>query len=235
MKIVTSLKDSYEAEKKQALAFLEWDENWDGYSAKKIDENALLKQFIAFDMCLKAELPMPNIIPNSGGLVELTWNNKDKTAYIIYEKEDGYLLCLLGKDKFYYEKEYKDEKEFHLEDSFINLIKDNFSLSKMYSSLSRLEDLKKVENGWDGKNALAMGEKTYQNTIRLIKSKLVEDYGIFLNYEGEVIIDFFNEDKMKGISFEIGENVWRIYENEKEYVFNNPLSFLGKIKFLIHK
>lgn len=235
MKDITTLKNHYEAEKKKSLTFLEWDENWDGYSAKRIDKDALLKQFIAFDMCLKAELPMPNIIPNSGGLVELAWNNKDKSAYIIYDKEDGYLLCLLGKDKFYYDKEYKDENEFHLEDSFINIIKDNFSLSKMYNSLSRLEDLKKVENGWDGKNALAMGEKTYQNTIRFIKSKLVEDYGIFLNYEGEVIIDFFNEDKMKDISFEIGENVWRIYENEKEYVFNNPLSFLGKIKFLIHK
>ena len=40
----------------------------------------------------------------------------------------------------------------------------------MYSALSRLEDLKKIENGWDGKEALAMSEKTYKNILRFIKS-----------------------------------------------------------------
>lgn len=40
---------------------------------------------------------------------------------------------------------------------------------------------------------------------------------------------------MEYISFEIGENVWRIYEDEQEYIFNNALSFLGKVRFLVNK
>ena len=202
---------------------------------EKIDENALLKQFIAFDMCLKAELPMPNIIPNSAGFVELTWSNKGNEAYIIYDNDDGYLLCSLGKGKLFYDKEYKSENDLILDEGFISIIKNYFSLSEMYSALSRLEDLKKIENGWDGKEALAMSEKTYKNILRFIKSRITGGYSIFLNYEGEVLIEFFDDEKMEYISFEIGENVWRIYEDEQEYIFNNALSFLGKVRFLVNK
>lgn len=235
MNTIHSLEQMYKEEKENALSFLEWQEGWDGYSAKKIDKQALSKQFIAFDMCLKAELPMPNIIPNSAGFVELTWSNKANEAYIIYDNDDGYLLCSLGKGKLFYDKEYKSENDLILDEGFINIIKNYFSLSEMYSALSRLEDLKKIENGWDGKEALAMSEKTYKNILRFIKSRITGGYSIFLNYEGEVIIEFFNDEKMEYISFEIGENVWRIYEDEQEYIFNNALSFLGKVRFLVNK
>ncbi len=235
MNTIHSLEQMYKEEKENALSFLEWQEGWDGYSAKKIDENALLKQFIAFDMCLKAELPMPNIIPNSAGFVELTWSNKGNEAYIIYDNDDGYLLCSLGKGKLFYDKEYKSENDLILDEGFISIIKNYFSLSEMYSALSRLEDLKKIENGWDGKEALAMSEKTYKNILRFIKSRITGGYSIFLNYEGEVLIEFFDDEKMEYISFEIGENVWRIYEDEQEYIFNNALSFLGKVRFLVNK
>lgn len=235
MNTIHSLEQMYKEEKENALSFLEWQEGWDGYSAKKIDENALLKQFIAFDMCLKAELPMPNIIPNSAGFVELTWSNKGNEAYIIYDHDDGYLLCSLGKGKLFYDKEYKSENDLILDEGFISIIKNYFSLSEMYSALSRLEDLKKIENGWDGKEALAMSEKTYKNILRFIKSRITGGYSIFLNYEGEVLIEFFDDEKMEYISFEIGENVWRIYEDEQEYIFNNALSFLGKVRFLVNK
>lgn len=235
MNTIHSLEQMYKEEKENALSFLEWQEGWDGCSAKKIDENALLKQFIAFDMCLKAELPMPNIIPNSAGFVELTWSNKGNEAYIIYDNDDGYLLCSLGKGKLFYDKEYKSENDLILDEGFISIIKNYFSLSEMYSALSRLEDLKKIENGWDGKEALAMSEKTYKNILRFIKSRITGGYSIFLNYEGEVLIEFFDDEKMEYISFEIGENVWRIYEDEQEYIFNNALSFLGKVRFLVNK
>lgn len=235
MNTIHSLEQMYKEEKENALSFLEWQEGWDGYSAKKIDENALLKQFIAFDMCLKAELPMPNIIPNSAGFVELTWSNKGNEAYIIYDNDDGYLLCSLGKGKLFYDKEYKSENDLILDEGFISIIKNYFSLSEMYSALSRLEDLKKIENGWDGKEALAMSEKTYKNILRFIKSRITGGYSIFLNYEGEVLIEFFDDEKMEYISFEIGENVWRIYEDEQEYIFNNALSFLGEVRFLVNK
>lgn len=235
MNTIHSLEQMYKEEKENALSFLEWQEGWDGYSAKKIDENALLKQFIAFDMCLKAELPMPNIIPNSAGFVELTWSNKGNEAYIIYDNDDGYLLCSLGKGKLFYDKEYKSENDLILDEGFISIIKNYFSLSEMYSALSRLEDLKKIENGWDGKEALAMSEKTYKNILRFIKSRITVGYSIFLNYEGEVLIEFFDDEKMEYISFEIGENVWRIYEDDQEYIFNNALSFLGKVRFLVNK
>lgn len=235
MNTIHSLEQMYKEEKENALSFLEWQEGWDGYSAKKIDENALLKQFIAFDMCLKAELPMPNIIPNSAGFVELTWSNKGNEAYIIYDNDDGYLLCSLGKGKLFYDKEYKSENDLILDEGFISIIKNYFSLSEIYSALSRLEDLKKIENGWDGKEALAMSEKTYKNILRFIKSRITGGYSIFLNYEGEVLIEFFDDEKMEYISFEIGENVWRIYEDEQEYIFNNALSFLGKVRFLVNK
>lgn len=235
MNTIHSLEQMYKEEKENALSFLEWQEGWDGYSAKKIDENALLKQFIAFDMCLKAELPMPNIIPNSAGFVELTWSNKGNEAYIIYDNDDGYLLCSLGKGKLFYDKEYKSENDLILDEGFISIIKNYFSLSEMYSALSRLEDLKKIENGWDGKEALAMSEKTYKNILRFIKSRITGGYSIFLNYEGEVLIEFFDDEKMEYISFEIGENVWRIYEDDQEYIFNNALSFLGKVRFLVNK
>ena len=150
MNTIHSLEQMYKEEKENALSFLEWQEGWDGYSAKKIDENALLKQFIAFDMCLKAELPMPNIIPNSAGFVELTWSNKGNEAYIIYDNDDGYLLCSLGKGKLFYDKEYKSENDLILDEGFISIIKNYFSLSEMYSALSRLEDLKKNRKrmGW---------------------------------------------------------------------------------------
>ena len=92
---------------------------------------------------LKAELPMPNIIPNSAGFVELTWSNKGNEAYIIYDNDDGYLLCSLGKGKLFYDKEYKSENDLILDEGFISIIKNYFSLSEMYSALSRLEDLKK--------------------------------------------------------------------------------------------
>ncbi|EPP7234633.1 hypothetical protein ACTOJ1_001582 [Shigella flexneri] len=235
MNTIHSLEQMYKEEKENALSFLEWQEGWDGYSAKKIDKQALFKQFIAFDMCLKAELPMPNIIPNSAGLVELTWSNKGNEAYIIYDNDDGYLLCSLGKGKLFYDKEYKSENDLILDEGFISIIKNYFSLSEMYSALSRLEDLKKIENGWDGKEALAMSEKTYKNILRFIKSRITGGYSIFLNYEGEVLIEFFDDEKMEYISFEIGENVWRIYEDEQEYIFNNALSFLGKVRFLVNK
>lgn len=235
MNTIHSLEQMYKEEKENALSFLEWQEGWDGYSAKKIDENALLKQFIAFDMCLKAELPMPNIIPNSAGFVELTWSNKGNEAYIIYDNDDGYLLCSLGKGKLFYDKEYKSENDLILDEGFISIIKNYFSLSEMYSALSRLEELKKIENGWDGKEALAMSEKTYKNILRFIKSRITGGYSIFLNYEGEVLIEFFDDEKMEYISFEIGENVWRIYEDDQEYIFNNALSFLGKVRFLVNK
>lgn len=235
MNTIHSLEQMYKEEKENALSFLEWQEGWDGYSAKKIDKQALFKQFIAFDMCLKAELPMPNIIPNSAGLVELTWSNKGNEAYIIYDSDDGYLLCSLGKGKLFYDKEYKSENDLILDEGFISIIKNYFSLSEMYSALSRLEDLKKIENGWDGKEALAMSEKTYKNILRFIKSRITGGYSIFLNYEGEVLIEFFDDEKMEYISFEIGENVWRIYEDEQEYIFNNALSFLGKVRFLVNK
>lgn len=235
MNTIHSLEQMYKEEKENALSFLEWQEGWDGYSAKKIDKQALFKQFIAFDMCLKAELPMPNIIPNSAGLVELTWSNKGNEAYIIYDNDDGYLLCSLGKGKLFYDKEYKSENDLILDEGFISIIKNYFSLSEMYSVLSRLEDLKKIENGWDGKEALAMSEKTYKNILRFIKSRITGGYSIFLNYEGEVLIEFFDDEKMEYISFEIGENVWRIYEDEQEYIFNNALSFLGKVRFLVNK
>lgn len=235
MNTIHSLEQMYKEEKENALSFLEWQEGWDGYSAKKIDKQALFKQFIAFDMCLKAELPMPNIIPNSAGLVELTWSNKGNEAYIIYDNDDGYLLCSLGKGKLFYDKEYKSENDLILDEGFISIIKNYFSLSEMYSALSRLEYLKKIENGWDGKEALAMSEKTYKNILRFIKSRITGGYSIFLNYEGEVLIEFFDDEKMEYISFEIGENVWRIYEDEQEYIFNNALSFLGKVRFLVNK
>lgn len=235
MNTIHSLEQMYKEEKENALSFLEWQEGWDGYSAKKIDKQALFKQFIAFDMCLKEELPMPNIIPNSAGLVELTWSNKGNEAYIIYDNDDGYLLCSLGKGKLFYDKEYKSENDLILDEGFISIIKNYFSLSEMYSALSRLEDLKKIENGWDGKEALAMSEKTYKNILRFIKSRITGGYSIFLNYEGEVLIEFFDDEKMEYISFEIGENVWRIYEDEQEYIFNNALSFLGKVRFLVNK
>lgn len=235
MNTIHSLEQMYKEEKENALSFLEWQEGWDGYSAKKIDKQALFKQFIAFDMCLKAELPMPNIIPNSAGLVELTWSNKGNEAYIIYDNDDGYLLCSLGKGKLFYDKEYKSENDLILDEGFISIIKNYFSLSEMYYALSRLEDLKKIENGWDGKEALAMSEKTYKNILRFIKSRITGGYSIFLNYEGEVLIEFFDDEKMEYISFEIGENVWRIYEDEQEYIFNNALSFLGKVRFLVNK
>lgn len=235
MNTIHSLEQMYKEEKENALSFLEWQEGWDGYSAKKIDKQALFKQFIAFDMCLKAELPMPNIIPNSAGLVELTWSNKGNEAYIIYDNDDGYLLCSLGKGKLFYDKEYKSENDLILDEGFISIIKNYFSLSEMYSALSRLEYLKKIENGWDGKEALAMSEKTYKNILRFIKSRITGGYSIFLNYEGEVLIEFFDDEKMEYISFEIGENVWRIYEDEQKYIFNNALSFLGKVRFLVNK
>lgn len=229
------LKKQYEIEKEKALSFLKLEDGWDGYSAQKIDKYALEKQFEAFDMCLEKELPVPKIIPNSSGLVEISWNNKSLSAYIIYGKDDGYLLCSLGKDGFSYNKEYINEDGLYLDDDFIMNIKNNFSLSKMYNHLSRLEDLNKVKNGWDGKNALAMNKKVYQNAKHFIQSKLIDEYGIFLNYEGEIIIDFFNEGIMKDFEFEIGENVWRIYDNEDEYIFNNSISFLGRVYWLISK
>lgn len=235
MNNIHSLEQSYKEEKEKSLSFLEWQEGWDGYSAKKIDKQALSKQFIAFDMCLKEELPMPNIIPNSAGLVELTWSNKGNEAYIIYDNDDGYLLCALGKGKLFYDKEYKSENDLILDEGFISIIKNHFSLSEMYSALSRLDDLKKIKNGWDGRDSLAMCEKTYQNTVRFIKARLTGDYGIFLNYDGEVIIEFFDNRKMEYISLEIGENVWRIYEDDQEHIFNNALSFLGKVRFLLSK
>lgn len=235
MNTIHSLEQIYKEEKEKALSFLEWQEGWDGYSAKRIDKQALLKQFIAFDMCYKAELPMPNIIPNSAGLVELTWSNKGNEAYIIYDNDDGYLLCSLGKGKLFYDKEYKSENDLILDEGFISIIKNHFSLSEMYSALSRLEDLKKIKNGWDGREALAMSEKTYKNTLRFIRSRITGGYSIFLNYEGEVLIEFFDDEKMEYISFEIGEDVWRIYEDEQEYIFNSALSFLGKVRFLVNK
>ena len=38
MNTIHSLEQMYKEEKENALSFLEWQEGWDGYSAKKIDE-----------------------------------------------------------------------------------------------------------------------------------------------------------------------------------------------------
>lgn len=227
------LEVQYAQEKEKALGFLDWDAEWDGYSAEKIDKDMLDKQFLAFDLCLKSDLPMPRLIPNSAGVVEITWRNHGKEAYIIYDKDDGYLVCSLSKNGFYYSKEYDEDEELVLEQDFINHIKTHYSLDSMNKSLERLDEIKKCQYGWDGKDAKAMTNQTYENAKRFIMARITEGYGIFLNYEGEVIFDYFNEDNMKEVSLEIGENVWRLHEGEEEMVFKNPVSFCGRVSWLV--
>lgn len=237
MREYISLDEAYHMEKNKAATFLDWEEEWDGYSAKKIDKEDFKKQIFMFDLCLKAGLPMPKLIPNSNGEIEITWSNKDKDAYIMYEKEEGYHFFYMDKNGFNYIEESVNEKDAFLKKEFIFYIRSNFSLSEMYKSILRLDTLKDVKDNWDGKSALAMKEKTYNNALLFIKSKFEDNYGIFLNPEGEVVIDFVNSENLKNIGVEIGENIWRIYDYEKdtEMVFNNSVSFLGRMFWLVRK
>lgn len=231
--MITQLEKEYAQEKEKALDFLDWEAGWDGYSAEPIDKDMLKKQFLAFEHCLKAGLPTPRLIPNSAGVVEITWHNNGKDAYIIYDKDDGYLVCSLSKQGFYYSKEYAEEDTLVLEDNFIDHIKTHYSLDNMNKSLARLEEIKKCQDGWDGKYAKAMTDKTYQNAKRFIKTRITEGYGIFLNDNGEVLIDYLKGDSLENISLEIGEDVWRLYDGENETTFNNAVSFSGRLSWLI--
>jgi len=229
------LESQYAQEKEKALTFLEWDAEWDGYSAEKIDEAMLKKQLLAFDLCLRAGLPMPRLAPNSSGVVELTWYNNGKEAYIIYDENDGYLVCSLSKNGFYYSKEYAKGEALVLEQDFINHVNTHYSLDNMYKSLMRLDEIKNCQDGWDGKQAKAMKEKTYENAKRFIKSRVVEGYGIFLNYDGDVVLEYFEEENMKDVSLEIGEDIWRLYEGEEEMIFTNAVSFSGRVSWLVNQ
>lgn len=231
--MIAQLEKEYTQEKEKALSFLKWEAGWDGYSAEKIDKVMLEKQFLALDLCLKAELPTPKLIPNSAGVVEITWRNSGKEAYIIYDKDDVFLVCSLSKEGFYYSKEYAEGDVLILEDAFINHIKTHYSLESMNKSLDRLEELKKCQDGWDGKKAKAMTDKTYQNAKRFINSRITEGYSIFLNCDGDVSIDYLNGIGLEEVSLEIGEDVWRIYDGEKETVFENAVSFLGRVSWMM--
>jgi len=91
------------------------EENWDGYGASRMEAAALEKARIVWRR-LSADLPMPDVVPNSKGTVSFDWESDKGWAHLeIGNKTFAYYVAPEGAEPISRERCLPDDEAILLE------------------------------------------------------------------------------------------------------------------------
>lgn len=85
--------------------------------------------------------------------------------------------------------------------------------------LQRLEILKKTPDKWDGENAKNIDKKTYESALDFINKINLNDYSIYITYEGAIEFAFFEKPIPEDLTIEIKGDVFTVLLDET--IINN--------------